>query len=348
MMSVRRLPSLGCLALAIVTAACSPTAKRSAAQPPPPAPDTVVAEIGDVRITLAEVDRKAAGQLERIRSEEYDIRRQALDDLVAEKLIEREAAARGVTKDALVKAEIEDKVKPPTRDEIQEFYLRRGGPGSGYTVDHLAPQIERSLKDQARSRNRKTLLAQLHGKAQVRITMREPRAEVTIPPEAPTLGPAGAKVTVVEFLDYECPYCHRVQDVVEQLLAQNKGKVRFVHREYLIGKPRSLEAARAARCAGEQGKFWDYHRSLLSQPDMSEASLKRKAATLGLNEASFGTCLASDRHDASIRRATESGSELGVSGTPTFFINGRRLVGVAPVESFQKVIDEEMAQAKSE
>ena len=302
----------------------------------------MVAEIGDLRITLAEVDRKAAGSLERIRAEEYEVRRQALDELVAEKLFAREAAARGLSKDVLLKKEIEDQIKAPTRPEIEEFYLRHGGTGSGYTVDQLTPQIERSLKDQARSGRRTALLEQLKQKGQVRIALREPRAEVAVPAEAPTLGPAGAKVTVVEFLDYECPYCHRVQDVVEQLLAQNQGKVRFVHREYLIGKPRSLEAARAARCAGEQGKFWEYHRSLLTQPDMTDASLNRKAATLGLDAGRFSTCLASGRYDASIHQATENGAALGVSGTPTFFINGRRLVGVRPVESFQQVIDEEL------
>jgi protein-disulfide isomerase len=233
-------------------------------------------------------------------------------------------------------------VKAPTRTEIEEFYVRRGGPGSGYTVDQLAPQIERSLREQGRGSRRNVLLEQLKEKDKVRIALREPRATVAVPAEAPALGPAAAKVTVVEFLDYECPYCHRAQDVVEQLLAQNKGRVRFVHREYLIGKPRSLEAARAARCAGDQGKFWEYHRSLLTQPDMSDASLNRKAATLGLDAGNFKACLASDRHDASIRQATEQGSSLGVSGTPTFFINGRRLVGVRPVESFQQVIDEEL------
>jgi protein-disulfide isomerase len=340
-MSLRRALRLGVLALPLL--ACRPSSPASyAAAGPPPGADTVVAEIGDVRITLAEVDRKASGSLERLRSEEYDVRRQALDELVAEKLFDREAAARGLGKDALLKAEIDDKVTAPTRNEIEEFYIRRGGSSSGYTVDQLAPQIERSLKEQARSGRRTALLEQLKQKDKVRIALREPRAQVAVPAEAPALGPASAKVTVVEFLDYECPYCHRVQDVVEQLLAQNKGKIRFVHREYLIGKPRSLEAARASRCAGEQGKFWEYHRSLLTQPDMSDASLNRKAATLGLNAGSFSTCLASDRYDASIHQATEHGASLGVSGTPTFFINGRRLVGVRPVESFQQVIDEEL------
>ncbi|HEX6738346.1 MAG TPA: thioredoxin domain-containing protein [Vicinamibacteria bacterium] len=307
-----------------------------------PGGDAVAAEVGGVRITVAEVDRKAAGSLERIRSEEYEIRKQALDELVAEKLFEREAAARGLSKEALVKAEIDDQVAAPTHEQIEDFYIRRGGQSSGYTVEQLTPQIERSLREQARSSKRSALLAKLKEKDNVKIALREPRAEVMVPDGAPTLGPAGAKVTVVEFLDYECPYCHRVQDVVEQLLHQNQGRVRFVHREYLIGKPRSMEAARAARCAGEQGKFWEYHRSLLTQPDMSDASLDKKAQTLGLDSGRFQSCRASDRYDAAIRQATENGAELGVSGTPTFFINGRRLVGVRPVESFQQVIDEEL------
>jgi protein-disulfide isomerase len=345
-MSWRRILALGALAAPLLH--CRPAAPGAggsgggSAAAPAPGGDAVAAEIGDLRVTMAEVDRKAAGALERLRSEEYEVRRQALDELVAEKLFEREAAARGVSREALLKVEVDDKVAAPTRAQVEEFYAARGGARSGYTVDQLAPQIERSLREQQRGARRAALLDELREKTPVRIALREPRAEVEVPESAPTLGPKSAKVTVVEFLDYECPYCHRVQDVVEQLLAQNKGQVRFVHREYLIGKPRSLEAARAARCAGDQGKFWEYHRALLAQPDMSDAGLQGKAQALGLDAGSFKSCLASDRHDASIREASAHGSALGVSGTPTFFINGRRLVGVRPVESFQQVIDEEL------
>jgi protein-disulfide isomerase len=340
-MSVRRSFLLAALTGVV---ACRPSAPRAAAPAgPAPGADSVVAQVGEVRLTLAELDRKASGSLAQIRHDEYEARQRTLDQWVADTLIEGEARARSMTREALLKAEIEDHVKEPTPAQISEFYVVRGGPSSGYSQEQLTPQIVRALKEQTRTERRTALLDRLKAKATVRTSLVEPRTEVAVPADAPSLGPADARVTVVEFLDYECPYCHRVQETVETLLARNPGKVRFVHREYLIGKPRSLEAARAARCAGDQGKFWPYHNALLSgRPDMSDAGLKQKAASLGLDAGAFSTCLASDRHDASIREAAAKGSELGVSSTPTFFINGRRLVGAQPLESFQKLIDEEL------
>src|SRR5688572_21127078 len=154
------------------------------------------------------------------------------------------------------------------------------------------------------------------------------------------LGPATAPITLVEFLDYECPYCHRVQGVVEQVLKQFPGKVRFVHRDFPLDDihPQAMKAARAARCAGEQGKFWQYHKRLLVEPGHDDENLRNKAAAEGLNEGKFQTCLASNRYDAAIRQAADQGRELGVSGTPTFFVNGRRLVGIRSAEDFAKLI----------
>jgi protein-disulfide isomerase len=176
--------------------------------------------------------------------------------------------------------------------------------------------------------------------------MDAPRTALNFPADAPSLGPATAPVTIVEYLDYQCPFCHKVQGAVDEVLSQYPGKVRFVHREYLLGKPRSRAAARAARCAGEQGKFWDYHRSLLEAPgDMGDEDLQRRAAGLGLNAGNFSACVASDRFDAAIDKSTASASSLGIDSTPTFFVNGRRLVGVQSGEQFREVIDAELKKS---
>jgi protein-disulfide isomerase len=177
----------------------------------------------------------------------------------------------------------------------------------------------------------------------VKILLSEPRAVVQVPASAASLGPADAKVTIVEFLDYQCPFCHRAQESVDQMLKEYEGKVRFVHRDYLLGKPRSLAAARAARCAGEQGKFWEYHRSLLLQAgDLSDADLTNRAKALGLDGGRFASCAATDKFDADIQSATDAGSQLGVSGTPTFFVNGKRAVGALTEQQFRELIDAEL------
>jgi protein-disulfide isomerase len=120
--------------------------------------------------------------------------------------------------------------------------------------------------------------------------------------------------------------------------------VRFVHRDFPLDEIHSeaRRAAKAARCAGEQGKFWQYHRRLLTEPGHDDQNLLLKAAAEGMDEPKFKGCLASTRHDAAIEQAVEQGRELGVSGTPTFFINGRRMVGIRSPEELAKVIDEEL------
>ena len=148
----------------------------------------------------------------------------------------------------------------------------------------------------------------------------------------------------MEFTDYQCPYCHRAQGVIDQVLARYPGKVRLVHMEFpLDGHPEAVPAARAARCAGEQGKFWEFHRSLMTAPGrLDAADLKGRAASLQLSPGPFESCLASDRHDAAIQASLAQGEGLGVTGTPAYFINGRMLSGARPLESFIEVIDAEL------
>ena len=134
------------------------------------------------------------------------------------------------------------------------------------------------------------------------------------------------------------------------MLARYPGKVRFVHRDFLLDiHPEAVPAARAARCAGEQGKFWEFHRGLLMQTgDWSDGRPQARAKTLELQERSFGSCLASDRHDEAIRRScTEAAPSSGVTGTPTYFVNGRRLTGARRSSTFEEIIDAELRPAAS-
>ena len=176
------------------------------------------------------------------------------------------------------------------------------------------------------------------------VRLEAPRTRVDLPADAPSTGPASAPVTIVEFTDYQCPFCHRAQTVMDQILARYKGRVRLVHLAFpLEGHPGAVPAAKAARCAGEQGKFREYHHGLMTAPGLlDDADLKARAAKLGLKAAEFGSCLASDRHEAAIRASFEQGVSLGVSGTPAYFVNGRMLSGARPYEEFAQVIDAEL------
>jgi protein-disulfide isomerase len=303
----------------------------------------VAAEIGSAKVTMAEVDQRAAGALSRLEFDRYKARRRALDEIVAERLLEEAARARGLSKEALVKAEIDDKLKDPTDAEVAAMYERHKGQLGSLTLAEVAERIRTGMIQDARA----TLEAALHDSIRknttVKVLLSEPRTVVPVPASAPTMGPADAKVTIVEFLDYQCPYCHRAQELVDQVMKEYEGKVRFVHRDYLLGKPRSLASARAARCAGEQGKFWEYHRGLLLQAgDFSDADLANRAKALGLDTARFSSCATTDRFDADIHAATEAGSQLGVAATPTFFVNGRRALGAVPISELRELIDAEL------
>lgn len=329
--------------VALVSAACSSARSAPPAPPSEAGPQAVVARVAGRAITQKEVDDRAAGALQRLADEEYQARRDALDALVTEKLVDGQAAAQGISRDELMKREVEGKVARPTPAEIASVYERNKDRVGHRTLAELAPEIARSIVQQRSAERAQEYMEELRKNAKVAITLPQPRSDVPIPADARVLGPAKAPVTIVEYSDYLCPYCQRAQSVVDQVLAKNEGKVRFVHRDFLLGRPRSLAVARAAQCAADQGKFWDYRRNLLETAgDYTDQDLLRRTAALSLDGSSFQACLASERHDKAILDSSEDGNRLGVHATPTFFINGRRMSGVHSAEQFQEIIDSEL------
>jgi protein-disulfide isomerase len=306
----------------------------------------VVAEVDGTPITRGDLDKTAAEPLLAIRQQEYETLRRALDEMITDRLMEKEAAARKITKEALLKSEVEDLVPAPDAAKLDALYEQHRHRFGGKSREQMGPEIARAVRQQDLNARRQAFAEELRSKGKVRVALDPPRAHVAIPAGAPALGPASAPVTIVEFSDYQCPYCKRAQGVVDELVAKYKDKIRLVHRDFpLDNHPGAVPAARAARCADEQGKFWDYHRGLLMTPgDFSDEDLRSRAASLGLDASKFDTCLKSDRHDAAIRASVEDGQRIGVTGTPAFFINGRMLFGARPIEQFQEVIEAELAQ----
>jgi protein-disulfide isomerase len=309
----------------------------------------VVAEMDGDAIRAPELETRAAAALARIRQEEYDTRKAILDQLLEERLVAREAADRHIAVEALMRQEVDDKAPPPAAAEVGALLEQVKAQTKGRDPAEVRRQIEQSFRERNRQERRAAFVRELKGKYRVRIALIPPRVEVPVPPSAPSLGAEKATVTVVEYLDYQCPYCKRAQATVDELLKSYKGKIRFVHRDFPIqGHPRSFPAAQAARCAGEQGKFWDYHRGMLTSGlPLEDGDLRTLASGLGLKADAFSACVTSGRYDADIKASLQSGATLGVDSTPTFFINGRRLTGARPVAQFQEIIDEELARAGS-
>jgi protein-disulfide isomerase len=339
------------LAAPLALAACSRSGGGSSSPGASAAPAAavsgvgVVAEVNGAPILASELEPKLAGRLARLRQEEYEIRRQALEELIAERLLAAEAAKRKITPEELLRQEVDAKTAPLPVAQLEAIYEQNKDRFAGQPRADALARIREVVDQRAKTERRAAFEKELRDTARVAVRLEVPRATVPIPAGAPSTGPADAKVTIVEFTDYQCPYCHRAQAVIDEVLARYPGKVRFVHLDFpLDGHPGAMPAARAARCAGEQGKFWEYHRSLMTAPGtLDEADLKARAGALRLDEGAFATCLSSSRHDDAIQASFRQGEEQGVTGTPAYFVNGRMLSGARPVEAFAELIDSELA-----
>ena len=330
---------LAVFALAACNGAGGPQG-QAASKPTTSAPPDVVAEVDGQKITAAELDRRAAGQLQQLRDQEYDIRKTALEELITERLLQKEAASRGISEQELMRMEVEGRVPSPTPAEIQQVYDQNRDRVGGRSRDEVAPQIVASLVQQRSQARMQAFTRELRDNARVRILLEQPRTEVKVAEGAQVQGPADAPVTIIEYSDYLCPYCQRAEEVVAKVLARHRGRVKFVHRDFLLGRPRSMAVAKAALCAGDQAKFWEYRADLLapSAGDWSDADLAARAAKLGLRGDEFRSCLASDKHEKAILASSEEGQVLGVNATPTFFLNGKRMTGVRSEADFEAAI----------
>ncbi|HYO88293.1 MAG TPA: DsbA family protein, partial [Candidatus Limnocylindrales bacterium] len=177
---------------------------------------------------------------------------------------------------------------------------------------------------------------------------RDPNERFVVDTEGdPSRGPDDAPVTIVEFADFRCSYCARFHaQTLTPLLEAYGDNVRFVYRDYPILGADSVTAALAGECATDQGKFWEFHDLIYgNQQDLTREAFTTYAADLGMDVEAFNACLDADDTTTRVQRDFSAGQELGVSGTPTFFVNGRILVGAQPYDAFAQYIDEELAQA---
>lgn len=178
-------------------------------------------------------------------------------------------------------------------------------------------------------------------------------ADFQVPNGAPRLGSDTASVTVVEFSDFQCPFCSRFQQLVYPQLKTDyidTGKVSFVYQDFAFLGEESRLAGQAAKCAGDQGKFWEYHDYLFGHQNgenegaFATKNLKTFARNLKLNTVEFGSCLDSGKYAAAVDAETKSGKDIGVTGTPTVLVNGQIIVGAQPYDSFKQAIDEALAK----
>ena len=337
--------ALAALALAGCTKDKAPATASPAAAAACEDPATPVARYGGKVLTLKEVDAQLAPQLKQLDKQKLELRQQGAEQLVVQALVREEAAKVGQTEDAFLKAAVDDKLTPPPEDQIKKvFEDNKSKMPPGSTVDSMREQIISFLQQDARRKLALETFASLKKKAGYQLLLEEPR--VVVEAKGPSRGPADAKVTIVEFSDFECPYCSRAEESVTQVLEKYAGKVRVVYRHFPLSfHPHAQKAAEAAACAEAQGKFWEMHKQLFAnQQKLGVEELKAHAAAVGLDAPKFAACLDGATTKAQVDADQKAGADLGVNGTPAFFINGKVLSGAQPFEAFQQIIDAELAK----
>jgi predicted DsbA family dithiol-disulfide isomerase len=338
----------GALALAISWGTAASARAEAQAEAPPAAKAAsgadVAATVAGTPIGLAEVDDLIRPQLMELRAREQQLRSQALDVLIGRALIEKEASARGMTPEALDQLEVKAKVHVADA-EVATIYASNKSRFSNTTEAAALEQIRSALGAQRENERRTAYARELRGRYDVHVTLEPFRVPVELA-AAPTRGNPNARVTLLEFSDFQCPYCQRVRPTMNKLRELYSDRVRFAFRHYPLDfHPLAEKAGEAAACAGAQGKFWQMHDRLWANPDkLGVDELKAHAQSLGLDTAAFDSCLDSGRYASRIEGDLKAGQEYGVSGTPAFFVNGRPLVGAQSLEAFEQVIDDELAR----
>jgi protein-disulfide isomerase len=288
-------------------------------------------------------------KLRELRRQEYQMKSQALDELIRKRLFDAEAQKRGISTDKLLEQEVDSRVADPSDEEIEGYYVAVKS-HLNQSFQEIKPQIGKLLKLLKTQQARQDYGDALRAKAEVSVLLRPPKVEVGYDP-ARVRGEAKAPVTIVEFSDFQCPYCKKVQPILKDLLTKYDGRVKLAYRDFPL---RTLHAqaqlaAEAARCAEDQGKFWQYHDALFAdQSKLDETGLVKSAQMLGLNEKSFQTCLAAGSFKAQIEEDVQEGTKAGVTGTPGFFINGEFLNGAQTEVEFEKIIELELTISRDQ
>lgn len=326
--------------MSLAVGACAPAPKES------PKAD-VVAEVNGRAIDLEEVDTAIRPELVRIESERYAARKAKLEEMIDQALIADKAKALGIPAADLVKREITDKAKAPTDDEVKASFeeLKHRTTDS---FESLAPRIRDLLTRRAEQERRHEYLASLRKEAKVVVRLPAPRFTVDTT-TGHSVGPADAPITLVEFSDYQCPYCGRSQATVAKVLQTYAGKIRHVFMDFPLTAihPFAEQAAVASHCADEQGHWQAYHDLLFEhQHELSADKFEQWAVELKMDPARFRTCMTSGKYDSLIEKSLRAGESVGVSGTPGFFVNGIPIHGAQPFSTFETTIDEELAKAK--
>lgn len=313
------------------------------------APDTVLASVNGVEITLKQVDDSVALRIYPLQQQLYAIRKATLENLVTSKLLESEAAARRISIDELRRQLTVGEINV-TRAQVEEAYTLNASFFASMSPDEARERLRLDLENQARMKYYRAGLEALRKKWVVKLSLPPPQFVTELDDGvSPVKGAAKPLVTIVEFSDFECPYCSEVQTTLKQLIERYGKDVRLVFKHLpLEGHRNSLPAARAAYCAAEQDRFWQFHDALFASRNLSPALLEEIATDLGLGMEKFRSCLNSEHSRSAVVKDIETARLFRIESTPSFIVNGKLIKGAVSFAEFQKIIERELGQRASQ
>jgi len=290
-------------------------------------------------------ERAYAVQLKRLQVQherEMDAAKRALlESMMDERLLQLEATASEQSPETLLASV----TVPAVSDEDVRAFAARSQPANNGELDpSVEARIRHQLEQQARDSAVRGLYRRLAGHYGARLQL-EPRRESVLVEGSPSRGSANARVTIVEFADFQCPFCLRVESTLRRVLDEHPEDVRLVFKELPIPElhPDADRIARGAVCADSQGKFWEFHDAVFNNPGrIDNGRLLRIAREAGLNTIELDACILSDLVDTTLARDLDEANSLAIGGTPALFINGRMLQGAVSYEALSAVINEEL------
>jgi protein-disulfide isomerase len=305
--------------------------------------DPVVAEFNGVKVKASEAFTQVKTRLFDLEEEVYRTKEQAINDYVDQKILEMEAQKQKLSREELLEKEVGTvATKEVSEEEITEFLASKGLSLNDKRIKK--EDVKEYLKFRQKFEKQQQYVTKLREAAKVKILVSEPEApKLAVTTEGqPTWGSSKAPVTIVEFSDFQCPFCARAVPIIEKIKQEyGPEKVRLVfHHLPLPNHNRAVPASLAASCANEQGKFWEMHNMLFeNQAKLEDADLKSYAKKLALDETKFSECYDKKAHMDRIEASKKEGEKAGISATPSFVINGVLIQGAQPFERFKEKID---------
>lgn len=313
------------------------------------APDsTTAAKLNGKAITYAEVTKGIEAELYEAEMKVHELKMNKLRAIVLENLMNSHPKKKNLTNDQFLDQIIASKVTVEKTD-IDKFIKARNIPKE-HVNDQMKERIKGFLLREKKKEAIDKWVNEQTAKSPVEVYLTKPTRPVfeVQAGNSPFMGGSNAKVTIVEFSDFQCPFCAKGAEIVNELKKKYGNKIKVAFKNYpLPFHNHAQKAAEAGLCVHEQKKeaFWKMHDLMFAdQAGLSEEGLKDKAGKAGVDVSKFTACLTSGKYAAQVKADMEEGKKVGVKSTPTFFVNGKMVNGAHPVEVFSEIIDEDLAK----